>query len=211
MSNGTKTGPATITEYEAKLLTAIFESNFHDGAPEADHAVWLDVTMDESGLSEASRGGVMASLVRKGLAGTEGFVSDPGSQHENDACCWITQEGIEALGAHDTTPPEAACRNEAPDQIDVDALTAVASRLSRSIETRDALRREANDANRKIEKLEARLQDAMDLLASRGVILRNIARTSTKALQAIDGVNATTKALASIASAANKGAKGGAS
>lgn len=71
-----------LTEGERALLTAIRDSEFHDGRPPVDDAVWVDCT---SGRLGKSARGYMASCVKKGLAWTDGEV------------CSITQAGFDAL------------------------------------------------------------------------------------------------------------------
>lgn len=72
-----------MTNKEAKLLSQIITSEYHDGMAVVGHPVWVDCVCDGLG---ASAGGVMASLVAKGWAQTDG------------EACWVTQAGL--LAAH---------------------------------------------------------------------------------------------------------------
>lgn len=82
----------SLTENETKLLRAILKSEYHNGGmPEAERvgsengAVWVDCLWGFEG--KAKFGGVMASLTKKGLAGTDG------------ECAWLTAEGYAAVKA----------------------------------------------------------------------------------------------------------------
>ena len=72
-----------ITEGEKSLLTAIRDSEYHDGRDPVDDDVWVDCLDGWSGSRNFP--GTMASLVKKGLAATTGEV------------CSITSAGLEAL------------------------------------------------------------------------------------------------------------------
>jgi hypothetical protein len=72
-----------LTEKEIDLLTAMRDSEYHDGRHPVEGATWVDclrVSFPASGI-----GGVMASLTQKGLAWTDG------------EACSVTQEGFDAI------------------------------------------------------------------------------------------------------------------
>ena len=72
-------------------LTAIRDDQYHDGHDPINNRVWTWSPCDGFGKSA---GGIMASLVKKGLAGTDGET------------CWITQEGFDSIKeiAHEWDP-----------------------------------------------------------------------------------------------------------
>lgn len=74
-----------MTQNEQALLTSIRDSNYHDGADPVGNQIWVDDACADFGTSA---GGIMASLVTKRLAGTDGET------------CWITTEGLAALTAY---------------------------------------------------------------------------------------------------------------
>jgi hypothetical protein len=81
-----------ITTLEAEGLQGICDSDFHDGADRVDNPVWTWSANPWSGTQGARLfSGVMSSLVKKGLAKSEG--------HGKDDCCRITQDGWDALQA----------------------------------------------------------------------------------------------------------------
>ncbi len=79
--------PTTITEKERALLTAIRDDEFQDGQCPVGNPVW---SFSPCGQFGTSAGGIMASLVKKGLAGAD----DHGY---SDPVCWVTQEGCDAI------------------------------------------------------------------------------------------------------------------
>jgi hypothetical protein len=80
----------SITDKERRLLVAIRDSDYHDGRDPIDDPVWTEIACDDSNLGTGA-GGVMASLVAKGLAYTTG--------HGREDTCWITEDGMAALKA----------------------------------------------------------------------------------------------------------------
>ena len=75
-----------LTAKELEALTAIFECEYHNEcAPEKriNNPVYTWACNPFRTLRSFS--GIMASLAKKGLAGTDG------------ECCWITRAGFEAL------------------------------------------------------------------------------------------------------------------
>lgn len=89
-----------VTENERKLLRGILKSEYHNGADETKenrtgqrHAVWVDCIWGFEG--KRGFGGVMASLTKKGLAGTDG------------EGCWLTEAGYDLITA-DTVTAETA-------------------------------------------------------------------------------------------------------
>jgi hypothetical protein len=75
---------AKVTEKERILLEAIYNNEFQDGRKdEANNAVWVNCLSVP--FAATSIGGVMTSLSKKGLAGTDG------------EACWLTQSGIDLL------------------------------------------------------------------------------------------------------------------
>lgn len=79
----------SITEGEKGLLVAILDSEYHDGRDPVDDPVWVDCLWGWSG--KAKFPGTMASLVRKGLADTDGET------------CSLTQAGVDLV-----QPPKSA-------------------------------------------------------------------------------------------------------
>jgi len=77
-----------ITISERALLIAIRDNEFNDGLDPVDNEVWVDC-VDVPGMSSTSKGGVMASLVKKCLAYASG--------HGNDATCCINQAGFDII------------------------------------------------------------------------------------------------------------------
>lgn len=74
-----------VTENELDLLRAIRDSEYHDGRDPVDDDVWVDCL---HGWSDTRKfPGTMASLIKKGLARTDG------------ECCSLTQAGFDAVGA----------------------------------------------------------------------------------------------------------------
>ena len=72
-----------ITTNERGLLVAIRDNEFNDGNPLAK--VWVDCI---PGWTDKTKfGGTMASLVKKGLARTDGEV------------CWLTEVGLAVANA----------------------------------------------------------------------------------------------------------------
>lgn len=88
----------TITTKEQSLLAAIINNEFHDGRDPVDDSVWVNTLDGWSG--EKSFPGVMASLVRKGFAKTNG------------ESCSVTQAGYEVFVATNFTPAQRATIDE---------------------------------------------------------------------------------------------------
>lgn len=91
---------AKLTKNEKTLLFAIKNSEFHDGQNPLNNAVWTDCVC-ECFNNTKTASGTMSSLVKKGLAESQG--------KGRDAVCWITQAGLDALDAAencDGTNPE---------------------------------------------------------------------------------------------------------
>ena len=83
-----------ITDKERSLLKAIRDNDFQDGQHPVGNWVWADGIDDDLGTGH---GGVMASLVKKGLAEHE-YDNDPGRKHtSNDNVVCITQAGFDAI------------------------------------------------------------------------------------------------------------------
>jgi hypothetical protein len=82
-----------ITDNERHLLRAIRDSDFNQGCNPVNNWVWADCINDNLGTGH---GGVMASLVKKGLADHD-YYNDPGSQHSNDNTVCITRAGFDAI------------------------------------------------------------------------------------------------------------------
>lgn len=76
-----------LTELEAELLRAIRDSEYHDGRDPIDSSVWVKETMEDACMNDRRGGAVMASLVKKALADTNG------------ESCWMTKLGFETLCA----------------------------------------------------------------------------------------------------------------
>ena len=62
------------TQKEKDLLGAIRDSEYHNGQDPIGNPVWVSVLHFKGGLpfQAAAMGGIMASLVKKGLAATDG-------------------------------------------------------------------------------------------------------------------------------------------
>jgi hypothetical protein len=73
----------TITDNERSLLVAIRDNEFQDGRNPVNNPVWVNCIYEWDG--KPAYGGVMASLVKKGLAETDGET------------CSITQKGFDAV------------------------------------------------------------------------------------------------------------------
>lgn len=74
----------TITDNERAFLTAVASNEYQDCHSQVDNPVWTDCV---NGWERASKGGTVASLVKKGLLG------------QDDECVWLTQEGFDAIEA----------------------------------------------------------------------------------------------------------------
>jgi hypothetical protein len=72
-----------LTDGERSLLKAIRDSEYHDGRDPVDSYVWVDCLDDWSNTRRLP--GTMASLVKKGLARTNG------------ESCAITQAGFDLI------------------------------------------------------------------------------------------------------------------
>jgi len=89
-------GAVKITELEKALLLAIVNDYDQDGTDAedvVDHEIWMvthEVVRHLAGFEQAKTlSGVMASLVKKGLAGVY--------KDGEDSTCWITSEGYESI------------------------------------------------------------------------------------------------------------------
>ena len=80
-----------LTRNEEAMLEAILASDFQDTENPVGHMVWSFDPCDGFGTSA---GGIMASLVKKGLADVHVNYDD-----EGNSTCWITQAGLDALTA----------------------------------------------------------------------------------------------------------------
>ena len=91
-------GDNTMTTNETNMLLAILGSDYVVENPTDSTWLW-DVT-ERFG---DSAGGIMASLVKKGWAGTTGLIGcDPGgSTGADEGTCWMTPAGVDALYAKD--------------------------------------------------------------------------------------------------------------
>jgi len=79
-----------ITEKEAAMIRNIAENDYANGDPSAD--VWADcLDCGPCSLDIKSHGGLIASLSKKGLVGSDGVVG----RHAADACVWLTPAGID--------------------------------------------------------------------------------------------------------------------
>jgi len=82
------------TPLEMEALRGICASDYQDGQDPINNLVWTWSANPWEGTPDARRfSGVMSSLVKKGLAGTEN-----GDKRKDD-CVWITQAGFDALSA----------------------------------------------------------------------------------------------------------------
>ena len=81
----------TLTEKETFLLTCIAESEYRDGSDNLRNEVWSDTTCDTYATKHerSGAGGVMSSLVKKGLVLADAIGS-------RDACVCLTSQGVEA-------------------------------------------------------------------------------------------------------------------
>ncbi|MCK4260819.1 MAG: hypothetical protein KAX49_17715 [Halanaerobiales bacterium] len=75
-----------ITKLERKVLLAIVDNEYHDfyGKATVNQPVWVFSVSYDVGETKIFSD-VMSSLIKKGLAGTDGD------------CCWVTAEGFEAV------------------------------------------------------------------------------------------------------------------
>jgi hypothetical protein len=85
-----------LTPLETAALSAIICSEYRS-CPDLDEPVWTFSVVDalgrENGMSEQAAGGVISSLVKKGLA----KVQDPDPRdRDGDSIIWLTDEGISA-------------------------------------------------------------------------------------------------------------------
>jgi len=81
-----------VTTLEAKMLRNIAENDYANGDPEAQ--VWSDcLDCGPCSLDPKSFGGLVASLVKKGLAESNDHGWDAGAGHR-DACVWLTEAGL---------------------------------------------------------------------------------------------------------------------
>ena len=80
-NNSSNERERNMTMNEWKLLTAIRDSEFHDGRDPVDSHTWVDCLKFDS----RSHAGTMSSLSKKDLAYTDGET------------CWITQKGFDAI------------------------------------------------------------------------------------------------------------------
>lgn len=64
-----------ITDYERKMLTAIKESPYHDGEP-CENYTWTEEVLRGLDMPVSAHGGVLASLVKKGLVRHQGDGSE---------------------------------------------------------------------------------------------------------------------------------------
>lgn len=77
-----------ITPKERQMLIAIIESEYQNGQNDPiGCAVW---TWSTTGWAGKSAGGIITSLVKKGLVGIDGAKGD-------EACIWITEAGYFAI------------------------------------------------------------------------------------------------------------------
>lgn len=77
------TTQTTLTENERALLIAIRNNEFQDGMNPVNNPIWVDCVWGWEGSTKYP--GTMASLVKKGLAKTDGET------------CSITQAGFDAI------------------------------------------------------------------------------------------------------------------
>lgn len=79
-----------LTDKEVKMLQNIAWNDFMDGVFEADNPVWsncLDQGPNGAFTNAASFGGIVVSLVKKGLVDSDG--------DGKDGCVWLTEAGLE--------------------------------------------------------------------------------------------------------------------
>lgn len=91
-----KTEPTiNLTEMERKLIIACVENQFNCGTADdvRSAGTWTWNAIEESGLNPKQARGVIASLIKKGLA-TE--YDNEGRGRADDFCLNLTKAGIEA-------------------------------------------------------------------------------------------------------------------
>jgi len=93
----------TITTKEYAVLTAMVTNDFLDGRHPVGAELWLDDVLDNAGLAEASRGGVVASLVKKSFVTIGGDVEPNGPEMRDERCITLTQHGYDAYVTVATT------------------------------------------------------------------------------------------------------------
>ena len=81
-----------MTAKERRMLDAIINSEYQSSGDGTD-AVWTEYVMEACGGTKANAG-VMASLVKKGFAGTTGNAS---ANSRNPGTCWATEAGVKAF------------------------------------------------------------------------------------------------------------------
>jgi len=83
-----------LTALETAALSAIVNSEYRDGCGDLTVPVWtfsvVDALVQYHGLTEQGAGGVISSLVKKGLADVDEF--------DTDSAVWLTAAGIAAAG-----------------------------------------------------------------------------------------------------------------
>ena len=84
-----------LTKLELEGLKGIVDSEYRDGSHPVDHEVW---TWSANPFkSKKTFSGVVASLVKKGLAG----ISETGWSGNQENTIWLTQAGYDALKGAD--------------------------------------------------------------------------------------------------------------
>jgi hypothetical protein len=83
-----------LTSNEKKMIRNIAENDYANGEPDA--MVWADcLDCGPCPLpSVRSHGGVIASLIKKGLVVSDGEGWDAGSG-KDETCVWLTSEGLD--------------------------------------------------------------------------------------------------------------------
>lgn len=87
-----------LTANQAKLLEAVVNSQYHDGADPVDNYVWSDGIHRDVGVSERSIGGIVSKAQQAELV-TTGGSWDKGAE-KSDRVIAITQLGWDLYKSH---------------------------------------------------------------------------------------------------------------
>lgn len=97
-----------LTDLETKALLAVYEDDFGRERYEENSwgwdnggMFWLDCYCDTltrfAGIPAKSHGGVIGSLIKKGLMDSEGYIPSQDEHRANDACVVLTEQGMKLL------------------------------------------------------------------------------------------------------------------
>lgn len=125
--------PVSITAKEREMLRAVVESDFQDGEAPVGNHVWADCLWTH--LPKASNGGVLASVIKKGLVSYD--------EQGRDSTVSLTALGLVSyVAAPAATPAEAAPVEAAP----VEAAPVEAAPVSQGARKRGPAPRVSDDS-----------------------------------------------------------------